>query len=103
VSHDIIAARVRANPKYAALKSRRNRYGWIMTALMMVVYYGYIMLIAFDKEFLAQKVGDGVTSIGIPIGVGVIVFTIVITGIYVRRANAEFDSVKADIVKEALK
>ncbi len=103
MSQDIIAQRVRANPKYAALKSTRNRYGWIMTALMMIVYYGYIMLVAFDKEFLAQRMGDGVMSVGIPIGVGVILFTIVITGIYVRRANSEFDAIKAEIVKEALK
>lgn len=103
MSQDQITARVSANPKYAELKSKRNTYGWIMTALMMIVYYGYILLVAFNKEFLAQKMGAGVTSIGIPIGVGVIVFTVVITGIYVRRANSEFDALKEEIVKEAMK
>ena len=47
---------------------------------MMVVYYGFILLVAFNKPFLAQRIGDGVTTIGMPIGLGVIVFTIVITG-----------------------
>lgn len=103
MSQDQIAARVSSNPKYAELKSKRNSYGWMMTALMMIVYYGYIVLIAFNKEFLSQKLGAGVTSIGIPIGVGVILFTIVITGIYVRRANTEFDAMKEEIVKEAMK
>ena len=70
---------------------------------MMVVYYGYIALIAFNKPFLAQPIGAGVTSVGIPIGMFVIVFTIVITGIYVRRANGEYDRLTAEILKEASK
>jgi len=94
--------KIRANPKYQQLKSTRNTYGWVMTILMLVVYYGYISLIAFDKAFLAQPLGaTGVTTVGIPIGVGVILFTIIITGIYVRRANTEFDALKEEIIKEA--
>ena len=94
-----IIEKVKANPKYHQLVSTRNSYGWIMTILMLVVYYGYILMIAFNKEFLAQKLGAGVTSIGIPIGVGVILFTIIITGIYVRRANTEFDALNQQIVE----
>ncbi|WP_026687923.1 DUF485 domain-containing protein [Azovibrio restrictus] len=95
-----INEKVRANPKYQQLVKTRTAYGWFMTICMLIVYYGYIALIAFNKEFLSQKLGEGVTTIGIPIGVGVIVFTIVITGIYVRRANNEFDAVTAEIIKE---
>ena len=100
---DDLGDRIRANPKYQELVSKRNSYGWIMTALMMIVYYGYILLVAFNKEFLAQKTGAGVMSIGIPIGIGVILFTIIITGIYIRRANTEFDDLKAQVIKEATK
>ncbi len=97
-----IYARIRANPKYQQLRSTRNSYGWVMTFAMLIVYYGYIALIAFDKAFLAQPLGpNGVTTIGIPIGVGVIAFTIIITGIYVRRANTEFDALKEQIIEEA--
>jgi len=98
-----IVERVKANPKYHRLVSTRNSYGWIMTILMLVVYYGYILLIAFNKEFLAQKVGAGVMSIGIPMGVGVILFTVIITSIYVRRANTEFDAMKDEVIREASK
>ncbi|MDY0013153.1 MAG: DUF485 domain-containing protein [Rhodocyclaceae bacterium] len=98
-----IIDRVQANPKYHQLVSTRNRYGWIMTILMLVVYYGYILMIAFDKEWLAQRMGEGVTTLGIPIGVAVIVFTVVITGIYVRRANTEFDAMKDEVIREASK
>jgi uncharacterized membrane protein (DUF485 family) len=94
--------RIRANPKFQAFVSKRNKYSIIMSILMIIAYYGYILLIAFDKPFLATKLAPGmVTSIGIPIGVGVIVFTIVLTWIYVRRANSEFDAESEAIIKEA--
>ncbi|MEO5796553.1 MAG: DUF485 domain-containing protein [Rhodoferax sp.] len=97
---DPIVARIEANPKYHELKRKRNGFGWLLTALMMVAYYGYIGLIAFDKSFLATPMGAGVTSIGIPIGMGVIVFTVLITAIYVRRANSEYDRLTAEILKD---
>jgi uncharacterized membrane protein (DUF485 family) len=97
-------AKIRANPKYQAFVSTRSRYSIIMATLGAIAYYGFILLVAFNKEFLAQKLGTGmVTSIGIPIGVGVIAFTIVITWIYVRRANGDFDDINAEIIREAQK
>ena len=98
---DPLVARIEANPKYHELRRKRNLFGWSLTALMVVVYYGYIALIAFNKPFLAQPIGAGVISLGIPIGLGVIIFTIVITGIYVRRANGEYDRLTAEILNEA--
>lgn len=99
-----VVARIAANPKYQRLVSTRSTYSITMTILIMVIYYGYILLIAFDKDFLAQKLGpDMVTSIGIPLGVAVIVLTILITNIYVRRANSEFDDLNAEIIEEAYK
>ena len=94
-----LAARIASHPKYQELKAKRTRFGWWLTALMMVVYYGFILLVAFDKELLAQRLGSGVMTLGMPIGLGVILFTIVITGIYVRRANSEFDDLTEDIRK----
>ena len=100
---DPVVDKIQKNPKYQELRKKRSSFGWLLTLLMMVVYYGYIALIAFNKPFLAQPVGAGVTTLGIPIGMGVIVFTIVITGIYVRRANSEFDALTKDILKDASK
>lgn len=99
-----IYERIRANPNFQAFVSKRNKYSIIMSILMIIAYYGYILLIAFDKPFLATKISAGaVTSIGIPMGVGVIVFTIVLTWIYVRRANTEFDAESEAIIREASK
>jgi len=100
---DPVVNKIQSHPKYLELKAKRNSFGWFLTLLMMVVYYGYIALIAFNKPFLAQPIGTGVTSLGVPIGMGVIVFTILITGIYVRRANSEFDELTADILKDVSK
>ena len=96
-------ARIRSHPQYQELRSRRNRLGWTLTVLMLIVYYGFIALIAFDKPFLARPLGAGVTTLGIPIGVGVIVFTVLIVGYYVRRANGEFDALTVRILKDAVK
>ena len=102
-STEPVVERIQRNPKYQQLKRTRSRYGWTLAILMLVVYYGYIGLIAFDKEFLAKPMGAGVTTIGIPIGMAAIVFSIVITGLYVRRANGEFDRLTREIIEEATK
>lgn len=99
-----ITERIQSNPKFQEFVAKRNSYSIVMTILMMVVYFGYILLIAFDKQFLATKVAEGaVMSVGIPMGLGVLVFTIIITAIYVRRANTEFDAEKEAIIAEASK
>lgn len=95
--------RIASHPAYQRLRQSRNRLGWILTALMLLAYYGYIGLIAFDKPFLAKPIGDGVTSLGIPIGMGVIVFTIAITVYYVRVANKKFDALTEELLKDVTK
>jgi uncharacterized membrane protein (DUF485 family) len=94
--------RIESNPNYQRLVAKRTSFGWTLTALMMIVYYGYILLIAFDKELLGRRIGNSVITWGIPIGLFVILFTIVITGIYVRRANREFDELTSEIRKEGV-
>lgn len=100
---DDLLQRVISHPKYQELKAKRSSFGWMLTWAMMIVYYGFIVLVAFDKQFLATKLGTGVMTLGIPIGFGVIVFTVVITAIYVRRANREYDDLTAEITKAVLK
>lgn len=95
--------RIAADPNYRKLKETRSSFGWTLTIAMLVVYYGFILLIAFQKDVLAARIGSGVMTWGIPIGFGVILFTILITGIYVRRANSEFDELSEKIRREALK
>jgi uncharacterized membrane protein (DUF485 family) len=96
--------KVTANPKFHEFIAMRSTYSIVMAIVSAAAYYGFILLVAFNKEFLATKVGAGMTmSIGVPIGVGVIVFTIILTWVYVRRANTEFDATNEAIIKEAQK
>jgi uncharacterized membrane protein (DUF485 family) len=99
---ETLAARIASDPAYRELKARRGRLGWLLTLAMMVVYYGFIVLVAFDKPLLAQRLGDGVTTLGMPVGLAVIVFTVAVTAFYVRRANSEFDSL-AERIRRGVK
>lgn len=99
---NIPAERILGNPKFHHLVRTRNRYALMMTLLVVVIYFGYILLVAFDKPFLAQKLGaEWVTSLGIPLGLGVIVLTILITAFYVHVANTRFDAMAAELLREA--
>jgi uncharacterized membrane protein (DUF485 family) len=70
---------------------------------MLVIYFGFVLTIAFDPAFLGTPLSAGsVTTIGIPIGIGVIISAFVLTGIYVRRANGEFDEL-SNRIKEKVK
>jgi uncharacterized membrane protein (DUF485 family) len=100
---DALARRIESHPSYQKLKATRTRFGWWLAAAMMVVYYGFILLVAFDKPLLATRIGSGVMTLGMPIGLGVILFTVIITAIYVRRANSEFDTLAAEVNQAVLK
>ena len=96
--------RVTANPKFLEFVAMRNRYSIIMTIISAAAYYGFILLVAFQGPWLGTKLGAGMTtSIGIPPAVGGIVFTIMLTSLYVHHPNGEFDSTNEAIIHEAQK
>lgn len=99
MSTDIVS-QVRANPKFAELVKTRNSLGLTLSIATLVVYYGYILLIAFDPKFLGQKLGSGVMTLGMPVGLVVIIAAFALVGIYVKRANASFDTLTRQIVEE---
>jgi uncharacterized membrane protein (DUF485 family) len=76
--------------KFKTLVRKRVSVSFSLTILMLVVYFGFILLIAFNKEFLATKIGEHLT-IALPIGIGVIIFAWLLTGIYIRWANSSYD------------
>ena len=96
MKHQVVD-KINSDPNYHKLVKMRSSFGWKLTWSMLVVYYGFILLIAFNKELLGTKIGAGVITWGIPLGLFVIVFTVIITGVYVRRANSEFDELTAAI------
>ena len=95
--------RVLDNPKFRELVRQRSGFAWMLSGAMLVIYYGFILMVAFAKPFLAAKVGGGVTSVGIVIGLGVIVSAFVLTGLYVQRAHSRFDELTRNVVKDLTK
>lgn len=96
-------AKIETSPAYITLKKKRNTLGGVLTLIALVVYYGWIALIAFDKQFLSTRIGTGVTTIAIPIGIGVIVVMVVLTAIYILVANSSYDNYIDEIKKEVQK
>ena len=84
------AADVVASPEFKALVKRRWSVSMFMLVLLFVSYYGYVLLVAGNKEFVSQKIGES-TTLAIPLGVAVIVFAWLLTAIYVAWANRSYD------------
>jgi uncharacterized membrane protein (DUF485 family) len=96
--------KIQNNPNYQKLVSTRSSFAWTLTVIMLVVYYAFILLIAFSPETLGASLSGGMTTVGIPVGLAIIIFSFAMTGIYVKRANSEFDDLLKkvkDDVKEA--
>jgi uncharacterized membrane protein (DUF485 family) len=101
---NILANRILNNPKYRELIKRRDSLAWTLSAGVLILYFGFVLLVALAPEILTQKISSGsVIPLGIPIGVGVILGSIILTGIYVRRANSHFDPMIEQIMREASK
>jgi uncharacterized membrane protein (DUF485 family) len=94
--------RIKNDPDFHYLVKTRSSFAWTLTIIMLVIYFGFVLTIAFDPKLLGTPLSVGsVTSIGIPVGVAVIVIAFVLTGIYTRRANGEFDELTAKIKAKA--
>ena len=95
-------AKIRRNPKFAELVQQRNSLARLLTVLILVFYFGFILLVAFAPGFLGTPISAGsVTTIGIPVGVLVILAAFVLTGIYVAKANTTFDNLNEQIIEES--
>lgn len=95
--------RIRKNPKFDELVSKRSRLAWTLTVMVLSVYFAFIMVVAFNPTVLATPIWEGgKASIAWPIGAGMILLFWLMTGLYIRRANGEFDNINSEIIKEAI-
>ena len=93
--------RILNDPRFRTLVTRRSSFAWMLSAIMLVIYLGFTLLAAFDRPLMAATPFGGVTSLGIVLGLAVIVVAFALTGIYVSRANREFDRIAAEIREDA--
>lgn len=97
---DVAEARIAADPRYRALVAERQRFSWTLTVITVAVYGAFISLIAFDKPFMVRPVAGGVTSIAVVLGALMLVGTVAISAVYVRRANGRYDAQIAALLAE---
>jgi uncharacterized membrane protein (DUF485 family) len=101
---ELISNKIQQNPKYLELARRRGRLAWSLSAIVCVIFYGFILMIAFTPQLLTAPIAVGsVIPVGLPMGVGVILVSCLLTGVYVYQANTSFDPLFEEIVKEASK
>src|SRR5438552_10452197 len=89
---------IQRDPDYQELVRRRSSFGWTLSLIMLVIYFGFILLVAYAPKFLGTPLGTGVMTVGIPIGLLVIIAAFLLTGIYVSKANSKYDPLIRKIV-----
>ncbi len=94
--------RVRANPKFQVLVQRRGRLALALSAIVLVAYYSFMMVVAFAPDLLRAPLGEGATlTVGVPVGAAIIIVSWLLTGVYSHFANGPFDQLNNDIVRES--
>ena len=79
------------DPEFRAMARKKNAISLVLTAAMLVLYFGFILLIAFRRDLFGDRLAGGIT-VGVALGVGVIILSWVLTGVYVRWANSKYDA-----------
>jgi len=102
MSQPNIQARIRSNPRFAELVGKRTRFAIILSLVVLVPYYTFMVLVSTQPQFFATKISDGsIITIGWPIAALIIIGGWLLTGVYISRANGEFDAITQEILKEA--
>ena len=99
MNNDLVQ-KIKSNPKYQELVSKRSSFSLKLSIFVLAMFYAYILVIAFNKELLAAKIGDGVTTIAFPIALAILVISFITTLIYVNKANGEFENLTNEIKKD---
>lgn len=99
-----VYARIRENPKFQELVARRSRYSWFLSILVVVVFYGFVMTVAFNPKLIGSPVAEGsMWTVGIAFGLLMFIGFWLMTAFYVHKANGEFDAISQEVVRAAWK
>lgn len=99
--NDVIYQRIEKSARFKELVRKRQSFATLLSLIMLVLYVGFILLIAFAPGWLGTPLHDGTNvTRGIPIGIGLIVISFLLTGVYVWRANGEFDRLTRELLNE---
>ena len=97
---EVQVERILQNPKFKEMVRRKSNLSWTLTAIMLFVYVGFMLLVGYNKEFLLSSISGGVTTWGIPLGLGIIVLSFILCGVYSSIANGKLDQLNEDAMRE---
>ena len=104
MSQKTLQEKIRANPKFAELVGKRTRFAIILSLVVLVPYYSFMLLVSLQPQIFAAKISEGsVITIGWPIAALLVIGGWLLTGVYINRANGEFDAITEEVLKEARK
>ena len=99
-----IYERMRVNPKFQELVAKRGRFAWTLSIVVLVLFYGFVLMVAYNPSTLGQPVSDGsMLTVGGAAELFLFVLFWVLSALYVRRANTEFDNLTQEVIKQARK
>lgn len=98
-----LAKQVLSHPKFQSMARQKSILGWTFSTIMFLVYVGFIWIIGTSPQTFGAKVSGGsIITVGIYAGVFVIIFSFLITLVYVYIANGKFEDMTQDVVKEVM-
>ncbi|WP_168414350.1 DUF485 domain-containing protein [Acinetobacter indicus] len=92
--------RILHNPKFKEMVAKKRNLSWTLTAIMLIVYVGFMLLVGYNKEFLLSSISGGVTTWGIPLGLAIIVLSFVLCAVYSYIANNKLDQLNEEAMRE---
>ena len=103
-SQSAVYARIRRNPRFAELVSKRQGFATLLSVIVLTIFYGFFMVVAFTPNVIGQRLSEGsYLTVGIAAELFMFIFFWLLTAFYVKRANGEFDEITAEIIRDASK
>lgn len=97
-------AQMRANPKFDQLVAKRSSFAWTLAAVVLTLFYGFVLVVAFNPTALGQPISEGSRlTVGVAVELFMFILFWVLTAVYVKRANTEFDALTQEVIQEAWK
>jgi uncharacterized membrane protein (DUF485 family) len=99
-----IYERLRVNPKFQELVVTRGRFAWTLTFIVLTLFYGFVLAVAYFPSIMGQPVSEGsMLTVGVAVELSLFIFFWLLSALYVRRANSEFDALTQEVIKQARK
>jgi uncharacterized membrane protein (DUF485 family) len=90
------------NPRFTELVSKRQGFATLLSVIVLTIFYGFFMVVAFNPNLIGQRLSEGsYVTVGIAAELFMFIFFWVLTAVYVKRANGEFDAITEEVVRDA--